>query len=99
MGVDVQAQETLESSYVNALHTLEDTIIYRATKPWLMNDKIFSWTKTYKQNCEALKTAEEKSLQVIRDRKKIREQSTGEFNGKRKAFLDLVLDMGELTDE
>ncbi|KAJ9574332.1 hypothetical protein L9F63_026022 [Diploptera punctata] len=112
MGVEINAQQTEDSEYVNTVNRITLEVHKRILAPWLYSDFIYylsCWRKTIHKCGQPYYI--DFSNQVIRDRKQhYRNIKTGQnhedvYLGKRKkmAFLDLLLECsengGNLTDE
>lgn len=104
MGRNVNAQNSEENEYVNAVSKLTDIIVDRSKRPYLWPDLIFRFFGRKKEQEWALKILHGFTNKVIYERKRERDKQKKEETekaGKRRlAFLDLLLEMadkGKLT--
>ncbi|KAK7864372.1 hypothetical protein R5R35_010971 [Gryllus longicercus] len=111
MGTEVNAQENINSPYVDAIYDISEIIIRRMLRPWLRNDFVYSFTKDGKRYKECLEILHSFTTKVIREKKaNLKNQTTqqetqhDDLGRKRRvAFLDLLLEASQgdtvLSDE
>lgn len=113
MGIQVNSMSTKSSRYIDAIYGVCDEIIYRLPKIWLIFDFIYFKTKAGKRFLEHVFVLHDTTSRVINERKKVLTQkqdrkeddvSKSDFGEKkRKAFLDLLLELSNdgivLTDK
>lgn len=100
MGLSVNAQDDLESEYVNCVNTLLKILVDRIFSPILSNGFLYLFSETYRKEKHCLKVVHEYTRTIINKRKaefysdsKNYEQSVDSFGRKkRRAFLDLLLE-------
>ncbi|XP_072759237.1 cytochrome P450 4C1-like [Anoplolepis gracilipes] len=115
MGVDVHAQE-IETKYISTIHRATKLIFDRNVRPWYWSDWLYGLMPAGKEYKSVINTIQNFARGVIR-KKNITRQSQNIFakseneddkidigKRKRKAFLDLLLDLNEkdeapLTDD
>ncbi|XP_043488265.1 cytochrome P450 4C1-like [Polistes fuscatus] len=102
MGVNIHAQESSNTDYINHLKIVTSGIIYRVGHPWLISDWMFAMTRIGKQYFKSIEYMRCFSRELIKKRKEARrfktisDNKTNDFDiKKRKAFLDLLLDINE----
>ncbi|XP_069704256.1 cytochrome P450 4C1-like isoform X2 [Periplaneta americana] len=101
MGVAVDAQRSSDSEYVRAVRSMADVVFQRMTHPWLYLDFMFrlsSWGRIQKKNLAVLHGF---TNSVIKARRQAQKQNSNiNSAGKRRlAFLDLMLQETDFTDE
>lgn len=69
MGLNINCQDNEDFGYVQALHTVGETVLTRVTKPWLWLDSIFYSTEEGKRFVRAKNTMHEFTTRVIVERK------------------------------
>lgn len=114
MGTTVNAQNTNDNEYVNAVKSFCIIHMERIFSPWKQNDTLFKFANSYQTHSEALKIMHNFTNSVIKQRREslvtdINKKSSGVKADddvgikKRFAFLDLLLsatvDGKPLTDE
>ncbi|CAG2061343.1 unnamed protein product [Timema podura] len=114
MGTQLNAQEDMDSEYVNAVYDISEATINRALSPWLHPDFIFQRTKMGRRYQECIQQLHRFTNKVIQEKKsllagatRVTDQSSDEDTSigkkKRRAFLDLLLEAslqeGGLSDE
>ena len=103
MGVKLNAQANAENPVADAMKEIDEIITQRIWTPFWIYDTIFQLSKTYKRYVQCLNTIHGFTLDVISDRKKLLANAkTDEIvkdQPKKKAFLDLLLETGELGKE
>ncbi|KAL7646997.1 UNVERIFIED_CONTAM: hypothetical protein RMT77_002254 [Armadillidium vulgare] len=112
MGRSINAQNNVNSKYVQAIHEITDLVIQRQTRPWLRSDFLFRFSPNAKRQKESLKilhgftaeTIKEKRIefnQLKQQREEDKEEKDEVLGKKRRlAFLDLLLEQDEvLSDE
>ncbi|XP_036143421.1 uncharacterized protein LOC105839490 [Monomorium pharaonis] len=110
MGVDIHAQE-VTTKYASAVHEASHSIIERVIRPWYWINSLYYLLPSGKQFKSALDTMHGFTTEVISKRQAERqlqschtseiENEDHEFNignRKRKAFLDLLLDLNAKDD-
>ncbi|XP_063706449.1 cytochrome P450 4C1-like [Culicoides brevitarsis] len=99
MGIQMNAQETGESEYTDAIKEIATVNACRYFKPHLRYEWIFALTSYGARSRKALKTLNDFTEKVIKERKALRKELSNsgeaETGKKRKMFLDLVLDETE----
>ncbi|XP_044004041.1 cytochrome P450 4C1-like [Aphidius gifuensis] len=107
LGMNIHAQDDIESDYIQAARTLTDSITARIFRPWLKFDFIYYLTARGKNFQKAVDIAHDKCNRVIEYKKKERERkskmnhlnldTTDDITGKKKrrAFLDLLFEASE----
>lgn len=115
MGVKVNAQKEGENAYVEAIYEMSELFVERTVKPWLQSDFVFKLTDYGRRHKKALEIVHGYTKKVIRDRKEAllkkdvrngKSAANGNagddsFYGskKRLAFLDLLIEGKQLTDD
>lgn len=99
MGIHLDV-ETLElQEYKAALRELEDLVVYRNTRPWLLFEAVFSLTPSYWKQKRAVAIVHRVSETVIKKRNEdlvVDRNKTSDSTGKKKlAMLDLLLSLKE----
>lgn len=109
MGVNIRAQET-ETKYISTVHAASKLIVNRMLQPWFWNDWLYYMLPLGKKFKTTIDTLHGFTKGVISKKKAERQSQNGyteletednEFNidkGKRKAFLDLLLDQNAKDD-
>ncbi|KRT83476.1 cytochrome P450, partial [Oryctes borbonicus] len=105
MGTTVNAQRDIGSEYVRCLHLLLDIFFIRFFSPILSNNFLYKFSRTYRNEKNALKVVHGYTKSVIQRRKQELFRSirnNEEIGGslgrkKRRAFLDLLLEYS-MTD-
>nr|CAQ57674.1 cytochrome P450 [Nilaparvata lugens] len=100
MGTTVNAQEKKDSDYVRAVYEVSELILYRALRPWLYAEFIWKMSSHGKAFYRNLKTLHDFTNKVIVERreatsKKCSLNESDDGVGKKKAFLDLLLEATE----
>ncbi|XP_072938757.1 cytochrome P450 4C1-like isoform X2 [Epargyreus clarus] len=101
MGISMgEGKEAVVTRYLNALHTVGDTVVKRLCRVWYFIDMLFNMSELGKTQRKALKDLHALTDQVIRERKQyLEDNNVSDFNedcevyGKRGrlAMLDLLL--------
>ena len=114
MGVQINAQDSTHSEYVQALKSASFELNMRQKSPWLWPQIIYPYTSTGKKFYKSLKSLKHFTAGVINERIESRKlsrkhgnhtdtQSNDEVSGeKKKFFLDMLLDLydkGEINVE
>lgn len=112
MGVSINAQQHPSSEYVTSVKEMCRIVTERGMSLIKQNDFLYKFTSDYAKECEALKVLHGFSASVIKERKQgivSKNKSDEDANNvlgvkKRKAFLDLLLEVSQkeedpLTDE
>nr|AAT38512.1 pheromone-degrading enzyme [Phyllopertha diversa] len=100
MGTSVDAQNDINSEYVNSVKILLGILVQRSLSPILANDLLYPFTTTYQKEKAALKVVHGYTKSVINKRKiefynnsKSEDRNVDSFGRKKKqAFLDLLLE-------
>ncbi|XP_075974074.1 cytochrome P450 4C1-like [Anticarsia gemmatalis] len=103
MGINMreESKKPITNKYFNALPELTESVIYRANKLWLFTDPVYNLTTVAKKEKKALKDLHDFTTNVIKERRKLRENTNVEdffeadevYGRKTKlAMLDLLLD-------
>ncbi|XP_043461029.1 cytochrome P450 4C1-like [Leptopilina heterotoma] len=104
MGVNMNVQRKYDTDYMNALHKVAQSLVERVNYPWLKWDWIFYRTKGGKETKVAFETMIDFTMKIIKKKKLARQSGVNEpkeiesdefGKRKRKAFLDLLLDVNE----
>ncbi|EFN72810.1 Cytochrome P450 4C1 [Camponotus floridanus] len=69
MGVSLQKLGEFQQQYRNAIHEIIELILYRAIRPWLLNDFLFSLSSQGSRQKEVLKILHGFTEKVIAERK------------------------------
>ncbi|XP_042895120.1 cytochrome P450 4C1 [Parasteatoda tepidariorum] len=103
MGLRINAQDNHDSFYVKTMHRVAEAFVGRVLRPWLWPDWIYFSTGRGKRFKEDSAIMDKFTKQVILDRKaqllsKCSEKTEDDkqksgYSEKRKAFMDLLLDM------
>ncbi|KAF4517615.1 hypothetical protein B566_EDAN002846 [Ephemera danica] len=113
MGVQINAQQDSNSTYVSTLHELVNILMQRMFSPWLYPDFIYHLSSLGRRQRQCVKILHDFTRNVIRERQSERNlQNDTDFENdknsqvfgtrKKMAFLDLLLGMqktAELSDE
>nr|AGN52793.1 cytochrome P450 [Laodelphax striatellus] len=104
MGTTVNAQEKKDSEYVKAVYEVSELILYRALRPWLYADTIWKLSSHGRAYYRNLKTLHDFTNKVIMEHREATSKSstqpeTDDGVGKKRAFLDLLLDATESGHE
>ncbi|KAI4465949.1 cytochrome p450 family 4 [Holotrichia oblita] len=100
MGTSVNAQNDIDSEYVNSVKILLGILVQRSLSPILANDLLYPFTTTYQKEKAALKVVHGYTKSVISKRKvefynnsKTKDENVDSYGRKKKrAFLDLLLE-------
>ncbi|XP_046836136.1 uncharacterized protein LOC124431839 [Vespa crabro] len=102
MGVNIHAQDNTITGYPDYIHKSEYSILHRYLRPWLKLDSIFALTAEGKEFYSSIKEIHRFNREVIKKKKEARReqrQDDREFDElggkKRKAFIDILLDINE----
>ncbi|KRT82267.1 cytochrome P450, partial [Oryctes borbonicus] len=107
MGIQVNAMTQTNNTYVDAIYGLGRELVERFQKAWLSNDFIYSKTSYYKRFLKFVSILHNTTNRVINERKEALKHKHGKsehvidddfVNKKRKAFLDLLLEVAEGGD-
>ncbi|XP_055940168.1 cytochrome P450 4c3-like isoform X1 [Argiope bruennichi] len=100
MGLRINAQDNEDSFYVRAMHRVAEGFIGRLLRPWLWSDLIYFRTKRGQEFKANAAKMDEFTRKVIIERKsellarlKNNEDTLNRNPEKKKAFMDLLLDM------
>ncbi|XP_069680219.1 cytochrome P450 4C1-like isoform X1 [Periplaneta americana] len=112
MGTSVNAQKFGDSDYINAVYNMKRIFMERASKPYLLSDFIFKFSKWGKLQDKSLKILHGFTKKVIKERKEQRVNCSQKIctdddiyygTKRRVAFLDMLLEAAEngenLTDK
>ncbi|XP_044267668.1 cytochrome P450 4V2-like [Tribolium madens] len=91
MGTSVNAQENMDSEYVQSVKSLLDTLMGRIFSPYKMFDFIYFFTEDYKKEMKALNVIHSYTRDVIKRRQSAMNTRETEQK-KKKTFLDLLLE-------
>lgn len=97
MGIQLNCQTQHENDYVKAVYEVSELVMHRAMRPYLANDIIYRNTSNGKRFQKCLNTLHKTTMEIILNRKAVREENKrkGITSEKRLAFLDLLLDINE----
>uniref|UniRef100_UPI003B82E0CD cytochrome P450 4C1-like n=1 Tax=Chelonus insularis TaxID=460826 RepID=UPI003B82E0CD len=79
MGVTVSEQSEQQNNYRKSVHDIGNIFYYRAVRPWLMPDWIFSLTSRGANQAKALKTLHGFSSKIINERMEYHQESGGKY--------------------
>lgn len=99
MGTTVNAQENVNSEYVDSIYLIAELIMRRLFRPWLHPTFIYKWSSDYRRYDDCLKKLHGYTRDVIEKRRTSRMGNLQNFRrNNRLAFLDLLLEEHEASD-
>ncbi|GFS31929.1 cytochrome P450 4V2 [Nephila pilipes] len=99
-GFSTRALETDDAKYVTAVTKLEDIFLSRVYKFWLWPDFIFKLTRYYREGEKCINLLQDIVNSVFEEKKKLYlDKSKKDLKGKRKALIDVLLQLHLETQE
>ncbi|XP_039270071.2 cytochrome P450 4V2-like [Styela clava] len=96
MGKSINAQDSEDSEYVNAIYRTSSIIQERQKSPWIWSDLVFRHTKYGKEYYKCLGILHGFTKSVIKEKMETFSASeSGEKKPKRLAFLDMLLSVAD----
>ncbi|XP_069704257.1 cytochrome P450 4C1-like [Periplaneta americana] len=99
MGVAVDAQKNSDSAYVRAVRSMADVVFCRIATPWFYPDFIFRLTALGRKQKKNLAVLHNFTNSVIKLRRQAQKQKKDDEGKRRLAFLDLMMQETDFTDE
>ncbi|XP_044010801.1 cytochrome P450 4C1-like isoform X2 [Aphidius gifuensis] len=99
MGVTVDKKSTDQDNYRKSIYEIGLIFYYRAVRPWLKNEWIFSLTKKGKENIKILKTLHNFTSKIIGERKKYHKETKGIYLNEFTNKIDGNKDTEDIEDK
>ncbi|XP_015127503.1 cytochrome P450 4C1 isoform X2 [Diachasma alloeum] len=79
MGTTFDEKNKIQNEYRKAIHDIGNLFYWRATKPWLKSDFIYSMTTRGKQQAKIIKNLQDFTMTIIEERKQYHDSTGGKY--------------------
>uniref|UniRef100_A0A0C9R7T7 CYP4C1_7 protein n=3 Tax=Fopius arisanus TaxID=64838 RepID=A0A0C9R7T7_9HYME len=79
MGTKFDGEDEAQNEYRKGIYDLGSLFYWRATKPWLKSDLIFSMTKNGKRQAKIVKRLHDFTMEIIKERKQYHHSTGGKY--------------------